>query len=117
LEEAESAWAPPAGPSRPSLKPVTLVPDDTPAPFAYRLTVEDRKNSVELMKLHQALTSIPSVRNLSLLNFASGVASLTLEATDEIQPSELENAVRKVMKRSCSVVPHESNTILVQVGD
>jgi hypothetical protein len=117
LDEAERGWAPSTGPSRPSLKPVTLVPDDTPAAYAYRVTFEDRKNSVELMKLHQALTSIPSVRNLSLLNYANGVASMTVETTDELQPPELENAVRKAMKRSCSVVPHDSNTILVQVGD
>jgi hypothetical protein len=115
-EEAESEWTPPA-PSRPSLKPVTLVPDDTPAPYAYRVTIEDRQNAVELVQLHRALTSIPSVRNVSLLNYVNGVASLSLEATDEVQPPELENAIKKVMKRSCSVVPHESNVILIQVGD
>ena len=86
-------------------------------PYAYRVTVEDRKNSVELLELHQALISIPSVRNLSLLNYVNGIASISLETTDEMQPSELENALHKVMKRNCTVVPHESNTILVQVGD
>ena len=115
--EAESLWAPSAGPARPSLKPVTLVPDDTPAPYAYRVTIEDRKGPVELVMLHRALTSRPSVRNLSLLNYVSGVASLSLESTDEIEPPELENAVKKIMKRSCSVVPHESNVILIQVGE
>ena len=116
-EEAEGQWTPPAGSPRPSLKPVTLVPDDTPAPYAYRVTIEDRKSPVELVELHRALTSIPSVRNLSLLNYVNGIASLSLEATDEIQPPELENAVKKIMKRSCSVVPHESNVILIQVGE
>lgn len=115
--EEEGGWVMPAGPSRPAPKPITLVPDDTPAPYAYRVTVEDRKNSVELMQLHQALTSIPSVRNLSLLNYVNGIASISLETTDELQPSELENALHKVMKRNCTVVPHESNTLLVQVGD
>jgi hypothetical protein len=115
-EEADSGWVPPAG-ARPAPKPVTLVPDETPAPFAYKVTIEDRKNPVELLEVHRALTSIPSVRNLSLLNYVSGVASISLETTDEIQPPELENAIKKVMKRSCSVVPHESNVILIQVGD
>jgi hypothetical protein len=115
--EVEGQWTPPAGPPRPSLKPVTLVPDDTPAPYAYRVTIEDRKSPVELVELHRALTSIPSVRNLSLLNYVNGIASLSLETTDEIQPAELENAVKKIMKRSCSVVPHESNVILIQVGE
>jgi hypothetical protein len=117
LDEAESQWAPPAGPPRPVPKPVTLVPDDTPAPYAYKVTIEDRKSPIELLQLHRALTSIPSVRNLSLLNYVNGVASLSLETMDEIQPLELENAVKKVMKRSCSVVPHESNVILIQVGE
>lgn len=116
-EEAEGGWVMPVGPSRPAPKPVTLVPDDTPAPYAYRVTVEDRKNSVELMQLHQALNSIPSVRNLSLLNYVNGIASISLESTDELQSSELENALHKVMKRNCTVVPHDSNTMLVQLGD
>lgn len=116
-EAAGGDWVMPAGSSRPAPKPITLVPDETPAPYAYRVTVEDRKNSVELMELHQALISIPSVRNLSLLNYVNGIASISLETTDEMQPSELENALHKVMKRNCTVVPHESNTILVQVGD
>jgi len=116
-EEQETQWAPPAGPPRPVPKPVTLVPDDTPAPYAYKVTIEDRKSPIELLQLHRALTSIPSVRNLSLLNYVNGVASLSLETTDEIQPPELENAIKKVMKRSCSVVPHESNVILIQVGE
>jgi hypothetical protein len=116
-EEPETRWAPPAGPPRPVPKPVTLVPDDTPAPYAYKVTIEDRKSPIELLQLHRALTSIPSVRNLSLLNYVNGVASLSLETMDEIQPLELENAVKKVMKRSCSVVPHESNVILIQVGE
>ena len=81
------------------------------------MTIEDRKGPIELMQLHRSLTSIPSVRNVSLLNYVNGVASLSLEATDEVQPSELENAVKKTMKRSCSVVPHESNVILIQVGE
>jgi hypothetical protein len=116
-EETESQWTPPAGPSRPVPKPVTLVPDDSPAAYAYRLTIEDRSNSVELLPLHHALNSIPSVRNVSLLNFVNGVASLTLETMEELQTSELEVAIKKVMKRSCSVVPHESNVILVQLGE
>jgi len=116
-DEPESQWVPQAGPPRPVPKPVTLVPDDTPAPYAYKVTIEDRKSPIELLPLHRALTSIPSVRNLSLLNYVNGVASLSLETMEEIQPSELENAVKKVMKRSCSVVPHESNVILIQVGD
>jgi hypothetical protein len=115
--EPESQWTPPAGPSRPVPKPVTLVPDDTPAPYAYKVTIEDRKSPIELLQLHRALTSMPSVRNVSLLNYVNGVASLSLETMEEIHPSELENAIKKVMKRSCSVVPHESNVILIQVGE
>ena len=115
-EETETQWTPPA-PSRPAPKPVTLVPDDTPAPYTYRITIEDRKNSVELLQIHRALAGIPSVRNVSLLNYVNGIASLSVDTMEEMQTSELESALKKIMKRSCSVVPHESNVILVQVGD
>jgi len=116
-EEVEGPWMMPTGPSRPAPKPVTLVPDDAPAPYAYRVTVEDRKNSVELMQLHAALTSIAVVRNLSLLNYVNGIASISLESTDELQPVDIENALHKFMKRDCTIVPHESNTFLVHLGD
>jgi len=104
-------------PARATLKPVTLVPDDTPALYVYRVTVEDPKSPVELIQLHQAFASIPAVRNLSLINYVNGVASITLETMEEIEPPELESAIRKTMKRSCSVLPHESNVILIQVRD
>jgi hypothetical protein len=104
-------------PARATLKPVTLVPDDTPALYAYRVTVEDPKSPVELIQLHQAFAGIPAVRNLSLLNYVNGVASIALETMEEIEPPELESAIRKTLKRSCSVLPHESNVILIQVRD
>ena len=114
--EPANEWAP-AGPPRPTAKPVTLVPDDPPAPYVYKLTIEDRKGPVELIQVHRALGTIRSVRNLSLLNYVGGIASLQLETMEEIQPSELENAVKKAMKRNCSVVTHESNVMLMQLGE
>jgi hypothetical protein len=116
-EEADEAPAMPIGPPRATLKPVTLIPDETPAPYAYKVTVEDRKSPIELVQLHQAFSSIPAVRNLSLLNYLNGVASIALETTEEVEPPEFESAIRKTMKRNCSVLPHESNTILIQVGE
>ncbi|MGD0764941.1 MAG: hypothetical protein ABR978_01385 [Dehalococcoidia bacterium] len=116
-EEADETPVMPVGPPRATLKPVTLIPDETPAPYAYKVTVEDRKSPIELVQLHQAFSSIPAVRNLSLLNYLNGVASIALETTEEIEPPEFESAIRKTMKRNCSVLPHESNTILIQVGE
>jgi hypothetical protein len=116
-EEADEAPAMPVGPPRATLKPVTLVPDETPAPYAYKVTVEDRKSPIELVQLHRAFLSIPAVRNLSLLNYVNGVASISLETTEEVEPPDFESAIRKTMKKSCSVLPHESNTILIQVGE
>jgi hypothetical protein len=105
------------GPPRAALKPVTLVPDDTVAPYSYRVTVEDPRKPLELVPLHQALSTMPAVRNMSLLSYINGVASIALESTEEILPPDIENAIHKTMKRSCSVLPHDSNTILVQVGE
>ena len=105
------------GPPRAALKPVTLVPDDTVAPYSYRVTVEDRRRDLELVPLHQALSTMSAIRNMSLLSYINGVASISLESTEEILPPDIENAIHKTLKRSCSVLPHDSNTILVQVGE
>jgi len=113
----EDAGAAAMGPPRATLKPVTLVPDDTVAPYSYRVTVEDPRKPLELVPLHQALSTMPAVRNMSLLSYINGVASIALESTEEILPPDIENAIHKTMKRSCSVLPHDSNTILVQVGE
>jgi hypothetical protein len=100
-----------------AIGPVTLVPDDTVAPYSYRVTVEDPRKPLELVPLHQALSTMPAVRNMSLLSYINGVASIALESTEEILPPDIENAIHKTLKRSCSVLPHDSNTILVQVGE
>ena len=113
----EDAGAVAIGPPRAALKPVTLVPDDTVAPYSYRVTVEDPRKPLELVPLHQALSTMPAVRNMSLLSYVNGVASIALESTEEILPPDIENAIHKTMKRSCSVLPHDENTILVQVGE
>jgi hypothetical protein len=115
--QEEDAGAVAIGPPRAALKPVTLVPDDTIAPYSYRVTVEDPRKPLELVPLHQALSTMPAVRNMSLLSYVNGVASIALESTEEILPPDIENAIHKTMKRSCSVLPHDSNTILVQVGE
>jgi hypothetical protein len=115
--QEEDAGAVAIGPPRAALKPVTLVPDDTVAPYSYRVTVEDPRKPLELVPLHQALSTMPAVRNMSLLSYINGVASIALESTEEILPPDIENAIHKTMKRSCSVLPHDSNTILVQVGE
>jgi hypothetical protein len=115
--QEEDAEAVAVGPPRAALKPVTLVPDDTVAPYSYRVTVEDRRRDLELVPLHQALSTMPAVRNMSLLSYVNGVASIALESTEEILPPDIENAIHKTMKRGCSVLPHDSNTILVQVGE
>ncbi len=115
--QEEDAGAVAIGPPRATLKPVTLVPDDTVAPYSYRVTVEDPRKPLELVPLHQALSTMPAVRNMSLLSYINGVASIALESTEEILPPDIENAIHKTMKRSCSVLPHDENTILVQVGE
>ncbi len=115
--QEEDAGTVAIGPPRATLKPVTLVPDDTVAPYSYRVTVEDPRKPLELVPLHQALSTMPAVRNMSLVSFINGVASIALESTEEILPPDIENAIHKTMKRSCSVLPHDENTILVQVGE
>ncbi len=114
--EEEPALAP-AGPPRAALKPITLVPEDSPAAYSYKVTVEDPGQPVELVPMHQALSAVPAIRNLSLLSYVNGVAAIFVEATEEVQPPDLESSIRKTLKRSCSVLPHDENTILIQVGN
>ena len=118
-EKKEDFGAVNIGPPRAALKPVTLVPDDddTVAPYSYRVTVDDSQKTLKLVSLYQALGAIPAVRNLSLVSYVSGVASISLEATEEILPPDVENAIHKTLKRSCSVLSHDSTTLLVKMGE
>jgi hypothetical protein len=101
---------------RASLKPVTLVPDDTVADHTYRMTVEEPGKSVGLVPLHQALSSVAAIRNLSLVGYVNGVASIAIESTDDISAAEVENAINRTMNQDCSVVTHDESTLLVQLG-
>jgi hypothetical protein len=109
--------APVAMEPRASLKPVTLVPDDTIAAYSYRMTVEEPGKPVELVPLHQALSSVAAIRNLSLVGYMNGVASIAIESTEEILAAEVENAITKTMKQECSVITHDESTLLVQIGE
>jgi hypothetical protein len=102
---------------RASLKPVTLVPDDTIAAYSYRMTIEEPGKPVELVPLHHALSSVAAIRNLSLIGYMNGVASIAIESTEEISAAAVENAISKTMKQECSVITHDESTLLVQIGE
>lgn len=114
--EPEEAPEPVALEPRAALKPVTLVPDDTIAAYSYRMTVEEPGKPVDLVPLHQALNNVAAIRNLSLIGYMNGVASIAIEATEEIAPADVENAISKTLKQECSVMAHDESTLLVQIG-
>lgn len=112
----EEAPEPIALEPRAALKPVTLVPDDTIAAYSYRMTVEEPGKPVDLVPLHQALNNVAAIRNMSLIGYMNGVASIAIEATEEISAAEVENAISKTLKQECSVMTHDESTLLVQIG-
>ncbi|MDI6858536.1 MAG: hypothetical protein QME71_09520 [Dehalococcoidia bacterium] len=114
--EPEEAPEPVALEPRAALKPVTLVPDDTIAAYSYRMTVEEPGKPVDLVPLHQALNNVAAIRNLSLIGYMNGVASIAIEATEEIAAAEVESAISKTLKQECSVMTHDESTLLVQIG-
>lgn len=113
----ESPASPVAMEPRAALKPVTLVPDDTIAPYSYRMTIEEPGSPVGLVPLHQALSGVAAIRNLSLIGYINGVASIAVEATEELSATDVEQAINKTMKQECSVITHDESTLLVQIGD
>ncbi len=86
-------------------------------PRTYRITVEDKRRGVDLVPLHRALLGMENVRDMSLLSFANGVAIVSLETVDELDPHALEQSVSHAMSRPARVETHNEFTFVVKLAE
>jgi len=86
-------------------------------PRTYRITVEDKRRGVDLVPLHRALLGMDGVRDMSLLSYNNGIAIVSLETVDSLDPEALEAAVSRAMARPAHVEVHNDHTMVVKLED
>lgn len=86
-------------------------------PRTYRITVEDKRRGVDLVPLHRALLGMAGVRDMSLLSYSNGTAIVALEATAEIDPDVLGDAVSRAMAREVKVEVHNEQTMVIKLAE
>lgn len=115
-ESPSPSAPPPPAPEELSTRPAAL----DLLPQSYTITVEDRREDdrrsrVDLAPLHRALMEMKGVRDLRLVSYAHGVATIALEVQGEIDASELQSAIAEAMQRECIVVARDSQRIHVRM--
>jgi hypothetical protein len=83
---------------------------------SYTLTVEDTKRRVDLVPLHRALRSVPGVRDMALLGYTNGIATITLDMRSGLEAPALEAAIAGTTSRECKIWARSADTFLVRVG-
>ena len=86
-------------------------------PRTYRITIEDKRRSVDLVPLHRSLLAMDGVRDMSLLSYNNGVAIVALETVNDIDPQVLEAIVGRAMSRSARVEQHNEYTLVVKLAE
>lgn len=87
-------------------------------PRTYRITVEDKRRGVDLVPLHRALLGIEGVRDMSLLSYNNGIAIVSLEATRDIEPETVREAVSHAMSREARIEANmEQQAMVVKLAE
>jgi len=86
-------------------------------PRTYRITVEDKRQGVDLVPLHRALLGMDGVKDMSLLSYNNGVAIVALEMTRDIEQDVLRAAVTRAMSREAKVEQHNEHTFVVKLAE
>ena len=86
-------------------------------PRTYRITVEDKRQGVDLVPLHRALLGMDGVKDMSLLSYNNGVAIVALETNGDIDPDLLRAAVSRAMQREAQVEVHNEHTMVVKLAE
>ena len=84
--------------------------------YSYTLTVEDTRRRVNLVPLHRALRSVPGVRDMSLLGYTNGVATIALDSRSGLEAPALESAIGGTTSRECKIWARGPDSFLVRVG-
>jgi hypothetical protein len=86
-------------------------------PRTYRITVEDKRQGVDLVPLHRALLGMDNVKDMSLLSYNNGIAIVALETSGDIEPETLGAAVSRAMAREAKVEVHNESTMVVKLAE
>jgi hypothetical protein len=114
-ETAQEAVPTFAGPVRP---PARL---DVPisgggAPYSYTVTVEEVGSRVKLVPLHQSLSQVDGIRELSLKSYTNGVAVVSIDSEIEMEAQALQEALGGGMNQACRVISGEGPSFLARLG-
>jgi len=86
------------------------------APYCFTVTVEDVGAKVKLVPLHQSLSRMSGVRQLSLRSYANGVAVVSVDSEVELEAAAIEEALGGGMKKACRVIAGEGPSFIVRMG-
>jgi hypothetical protein len=120
LEEPETETAQEAVPTfaSPVRPPARL---DVPisgggAPYSYTVTVEEVGSRVKLVPLHQSLSQVDGIRELSLRSYTNGVAVVSIDSEIELEAQALQEALGAGMNQACRVMSGEGPSFLARLG-
>jgi hypothetical protein len=86
------------------------------APYSYTVTVEEMGSRVKLVPLHQSLSQMAGVRELSLKSYTNGVAVVAIDSETTLEVSTLEEVFANEMQSPCRVIAGEGPSFLVRMG-
>jgi hypothetical protein len=104
-----------SGAGRPLARLDVPIPDGG-APYSYTVTVEEVGSRVKLVPLHQSLSQVKGVRELSLKSYTNGVAVISVDSETELEASAFEEAFTTGMRQACRVVSGDGPSFLVRMG-
>ena len=116
--EIEAAWeaAPTFSSPRQPLAGLDVPVSDGAVPYSYTVTVEEIGSRVKLVPLHQSLSRVEGVRELSLKTYANGVAVVSISSEIELEASALQEALSTGMHQACRVISGEGPSFLARMG-
>lgn len=116
--EVEAPWS-----ERPALsdagrpRPAREVPSfGAGSQNSYTVTVEDVGAKVKLVPLHQSLSRVEGVRELSLKSYANGIAVVCIDSEVELEAPVLQEAISAGMNRACRITAGEGSSFLVRMS-
>lgn len=116
--EDEVPWSESPAPAdeRRSRRAVDIPTLGAGSPYAYTITVEDVGAKVKLVPLHQALSQVEGVRELSLKSYANGVAIVSVDSEVELEAPVLQEAISAGMNKACRITAGEGASFMVRMS-
>jgi hypothetical protein len=80
------------------------------------VTVEEVGAKVKLVPLHQSLSQVEGVRELSLKSYANGVAVVCIDSEVDLEAPVLQEAISAGMNKACRITAGDGPSFLVRMG-